>query len=93
MEYPKIKYVEPLKDFKLFIIFENGEIKIYPLENLLNEPAFLLLKNESLFSQAKKEENGYGVVWNDDIDLSEYEVWKNGIAVSSVNKLAGKIAL
>ncbi len=87
MEYPKIKYVEPLKDHRLFIIFENGEIKIYSMINLLKMPAFEALKKESLFLQAKKEENGYGIVWNDEIDISEYEVWKNGISVSTVEKL------
>ncbi len=93
MEYPKIKYVEPLKDYKLFIIFENGEIKIYSAENLLNEAAFLSLKNKNLFNQAQKEENGYGIIWNDEIDISEYEVWTNGIAVSSIEKLTHKIAI
>jgi len=93
MKYPKIKFVEPLKDYKLFVIFENGEIKIYSIKNLLNETAFLPLQDEFLFMKAKKEENGYGIVWNDEIDISEYEVWKNGIAISTINKLAHNIAL
>ena len=93
MEYPKIKYVEALNNYRLFIIFENGKIKIYSLKNLLKEPVFSSLKNETLFYQAKKEENGYGIIWNDEIDISEYEVWKNGIAVSSINKLTHKIAV
>ena len=93
MEYPKIKYVEPLNGYRLFIIFENGEIKIYSIKDLLKEPAFSSLQNEKLFNQAKKEENGYGIVWNDEIDISEYEVWKNGIAVSTINKLTKKIAV
>ena len=29
MKYPKIKFAEPLKDYKLFLIFDNGIIKIY----------------------------------------------------------------
>lgn len=91
MNYPKIKYVEPLKDYRLFIIFENGEIKIYSISNLLKMPAFAPLRKESLFFQAKKEENGYGIVWNDEIDISEYEVWKKGVEVSTIEKLTHKI--
>lgn len=24
------------------------------------------------------EEGGYAIYWNEDIDISEYELWKNG---------------
>ncbi len=92
MQYPKIKYVEAISDYRLFIIFENGAIKIYSLKKLLNEPGFTALKDENLFFKVKKEKNGYGLIWNDEIDLSEYEVWKNGISVSSINKLTEKIS-
>jgi Protein of unknown function (DUF2442) len=92
MEYPKIKYVEPLKNYKLFIIFENGEIKFYSVKKLITEEPFSMLKNEELFFQAKIEDNGYGVVWNDEIDISEYELWKNGVEISTTEKLAHKIA-
>ncbi len=31
------------------------------------------------------------VSFNDEIDISEYEVWKKGIAVSTINKGSGLI--
>ncbi len=43
MQYPKIKYVEAISDYRLFIIFENGAIKIYSLKKLLNESGFAAL--------------------------------------------------
>jgi len=91
MENPKIKYVEALNNYRLFVIFETGEIKIYSVRELLKNPDFSALKDETLFLKAKKAEGGYGVVWNDEIDLSEYEIWKNGVAVSSINKLTDSI--
>lgn len=35
-------------------------------------------KNEAFFKSVKVDSGGYGVSWNDDIDLSEYELWVNG---------------
>jgi hypothetical protein len=29
----------------------------------------------------KIESGGYGLVWNEDIDISEYELWKNGVSL------------
>ncbi len=93
MKYPKIKYVEALSNYRLFVIFETGEIKIYPINQLLQQAEFSELKDEALFLKAQKAEGGYGVVWNDEIDLSEYEIWKNGVAVSSINELTDSVAL
>ncbi|MEA2013300.1 MAG: DUF2442 domain-containing protein [Verrucomicrobiota bacterium] len=39
---------------------------------------FTLLKNYALFNAVQVEQAGYAVVWNSDIDVSEYELWKNG---------------
>ncbi|MDZ4705127.1 MAG: hypothetical protein SH848_14435 [Saprospiraceae bacterium] len=32
---------------------------------------------------------GYGLIWNDDLDLSEYEPWTKGVEISSIHALAG----
>lgn len=34
--------------------------------------------------------SNYGVIWNDEIDLSEYELWINGVEVSNVGELVGR---
>jgi len=88
MEYPKIKFVEALEDFRLFVIFDNGTIKIYSMKNKLDSKAFASLADISLFRKVHVDSGGYGIIWNDEIDLSEYELWKNGIQVSSLQKLA-----
>ena len=36
------------------------------------------LKNEALFRAVQIEPGGYAVSWGNDIDISEYELWKNG---------------
>lgn len=90
--YPRIKYIEPLSDYRLFVIFDNGIIKVYSLLERLQIPAFQALKDVTLFNQAYVANGGYGVIWNDDIDLSEYELWMNGIEVAEVSKLVEAVA-
>jgi len=93
MKHPKIKYVEPLKDYRLFIIFDNGIIKTYSLKEKLNNPIFSHLKDEKLFNSVQVDIGGYGVIWNDEIDLSEFELWENGIQLSTIQKLSQKVAV
>jgi len=31
----------------------------------------------------KVDAGGYGISWNDDIDLSEYELWTNGKPIAN----------
>jgi hypothetical protein len=42
---------------------------------------FAPLRNASFFKNFRIESGGYGLVWNEDIDISEYELWKNGVSV------------
>lgn len=93
MKYPKIKYVEPLKNHKLFLIFENGIMKIYSIKDWLEKPAFKALTNIALFNTVEVDPAGYGIIWNDELDLSEFELWKNGVEVSSIEKLTLKVAV
>ena len=86
--YPTIKYVQPLEDYRLFLIFDNGAIKIYSLSDRLQTPAFQPLQDKALFQSVQLGSGGYGVIWNDEIDLSEYELWIKGTDVASVQGLA-----
>ena len=93
MKYPKIKFAEPLKDYKLFIIFDNGIIKIYSLKDKLESQIFSPLKDIKLFKSMQIDTGGYGLIWNDEIDLSEFELWQNGVELSTIQKLAQKITV
>ena len=39
---------------------------------------FQLIHNDAFFKSVKVDSGGYGISWNDDVDLSEYELWVNG---------------
>lgn len=85
---PTIKYIEPLPGYRLFVIFDNGIIKVYSLKERLQTPAFQALKEEALFNAAQVASGGYGVIWNDRIDLSEKELWMKGVEVARVEDLS-----
>ena len=40
---------------------------------------FSTLKDPAFFNNVKVETIGYAVYWHDMINISEYELWKNGV--------------
>ena len=76
----KIKDIKPLENFILEVTFENGKIKYYDVSKLfLKWPSFHMLKDVvGLFNLVKVDDGGYGISWNDEIDLSCNELWENG---------------
>jgi hypothetical protein len=78
MNYPKIISVQPLDDYQLIIKFSNQEYRQYDVKPLLKKEMFLPLENIGFFKNVQIETGGYAVSWNDDIDISEYELWING---------------
>jgi len=78
MKAPKIQSIRPLANRRLLVKFVNGVEKIYNCNPLLQRETFHLLKNDAFFKSARVDQGGYGVSWNDDVDLSEYELWVNG---------------
>ncbi len=78
MNYPKINSVKAINDSKLLIEFDNSQKKIYDITPLLEKVMFTPLKNPAFFRNVQVDKGGYAVFWNEDIDLSEYELWTNG---------------
>ncbi len=76
--YPRIKHVKPQVDKTLLVEFENGVRKVYDCKPLLQDEAFRPLQDEALFRRAHADPHGYAVLWNDQIDLAESEVWLHG---------------
>ena len=82
MDTPKIESVQALDNKKLLVKFVNAVEKIYDCTPLLNREMFEVLKNDAFFKSVKVDSGGYGISWNDDVDLSEYELWTNGVEVA-----------
>ena len=84
MTFHKVKDVSALPGLKLSVQFANGTTKIYdvaPLERRF--PAFKALEDETLFDCVEVDQGGYGIIWNDELDLSCDELWDNGVEVAT----------
>jgi Protein of unknown function (DUF2442). len=76
----KIVNVKTMTDYNLLVQFQNGVEKIYNLNPLFEkwEDFKDLMNIRGLFEQVKVDKGGYGISWNDEIDLSCNELWNNG---------------
>lgn len=81
--FPKTIKVEPLDNKQLRVKFDNGTVKIYDCKPLLYDDVFAPLKEQAFFKNVRVDPAGYGIFWNDEIDLSEAELWINGVETSS----------
>lgn len=83
-KFPKIESVYALPNFHLLVLFQNGAVKTYDCRPLLKEQVFEALTSETLFTQVHVGAGGYGIVWNDELDLSESELWLNGVEAEGI---------
>ena len=82
--FHKIKNVSALSDYCLSVQFTEGCTKIYDVKPLFEKiPAFEELKENNLFFDVSVDVGGYGIVWNDDFDLSCDELWENGVVAET----------
>lgn len=84
--YPKITNVMPDEKNHLIVTFSNGVRKRYDCTPLLDSPVFAPLRNEWLFKAVQVDSGGYGISWNEEIDLSESELWEKGHAYPASDK-------
>ncbi len=83
-DYPRIASVEALNGFRLRVTFVNGQTRLYDFTTKSGLPATELLRDEALFKTAHVDVGGYGIVWNDDLDIAESELWLNGQPVDEI---------
>ncbi|TVQ96390.1 MAG: DUF2442 domain-containing protein [Spirochaetaceae bacterium] len=76
--YPKIRSVEPRPGKALRVTFDNGVRKEYDCTPLIQHESFRPLQDDAVFRCAHADPYGYGVVWNEEIDLAESEIWLHG---------------
>lgn len=83
--FHKVKNVAPVTDYRLKVQFSEGTTKVYNMKPLIEKmPAFKPLENNpEEFANVTVDAGGYGVAWNDELDLSCDELWKNGTTVKT----------
>lgn len=82
--FHKVKDVTALADYKISIQFSEGITKIYNVKKLIkNNQMFHELKDEKLFYSVTVDVGGYGIIWNDNIDISCDELFEKGKAIET----------
>ena len=78
--FHKVNTVSALSDLRLCVQFAEGSTKIYDVKPLLKRwDTFKRFESEpELFAQVKVDIGGYGIVWDDELDLSCDELYANG---------------
>jgi hypothetical protein len=81
MMFAKVKKVTPLDNYWLKVEFLGGTVKTYDINPLFSRwPAFSSLKSiPGLYGQVKVDTGGYGISWNDEVDLAASELWEHGV--------------
>lgn len=77
--FHKVKAVTPLDNNVLLVQFAHGVTKRYDVKPLFEKwPAFRALTDPLFWLEVKVDAGGYGISWNDDLDLSCDELYANG---------------
>ena len=83
--FHKVKAVNALPGYLLSVQFAEGVTKIYDVKPLFAKwVPFKALENApELFSSVEVDVGGYGIIWNDDLDLSCDELFANGETIKT----------
>ena len=76
-----VKEVRPLENYKLLLLFESGEKKIYDCSPLLKYEIFEPLANKAFFDSVYTD--GCTTVWNEDIDIDPITLYQDSIPANA----------
>ncbi len=83
--FHKVKNVSALPDYRLSVQFAEGVTKLYDVKPLFEKLHVFqwLREHPEQFACVSVDVGGYGIVWNDELDLSCDELWENGVQVQT----------
>ena len=81
-----ITKINILEDLQFEATFADGEVVLFDVKTLFSKhPVFHQLENNNLFKQLQIDGVGYGVSWNDELDLSSDGIYTLGKHISKVD--------
>ena len=83
----RIVFVKPMDNTILLVGFQNGIEKTYDVKNMfIMFPQMQILeKDKTLFNSVIVDTGGYGISWNDELDIEAEEIWENGTEVGNIS--------
>ena len=74
-----ITRIEPKENRVLIATFVDGEVIRFDVRTLFERyPVFKVLEDETLFRKVRIDGMGYGIRWNDEIDLASEGIYASG---------------
>lgn len=85
----RIKAVKPCENMTISALFWNGIEKVYDMKKLYPLfPQFKIFESDdSLFNNVSVDPGGYGISWNDDLDLDSEDIWEDGVQTGNVREM------
>jgi len=87
--FNKITSLVTLQDYILLVGFSDNVYKKLDLKPFIEkyQPFKSLLDIDGLYEQAKIDIGGYGIVWNDELDISADGIYEKGVSCSPPNNI------
>ena len=80
--YPSVKSVQPLPEYCLELVFDNGDTKIFDMKPYLDIGMFRELMNENVFKTVRVSFDT--IEWQNGIDFDPEVLYSNSIAKITV---------
>lgn len=78
----RIASIQPLPDYMLSVVFDDGKKVIYDVKDDMTLPGYSALRDVyGLFQQVQLDESRTCVFWNEDIDLPSHAIYEFGRVV------------
>lgn len=87
--FHKATSLATLPDYILLVGFSDGQFRQFDLKPLMEKyPAFRGLQQiGGLYEQAKIDIGGYGIIWNDELDISAEGIYEQGVPCNPVHNI------
>ena len=79
MLQPKLISVQAMAAYRLRLVYETGEVKIFDVKPYIKGTWYEELSDEAYFSAVRILPDGSGVVWPNGQDLAPHELYENSI--------------
>ncbi len=81
----KICGVKAKENLIVEAVFFDGTVKEYDIKELFGKyPQLRRLENRELFCGVAVDTGGYGISWDDELDLEAETIWEEGVTVRTV---------
>ncbi|HCC37005.1 MAG TPA: DUF2442 domain-containing protein [Treponema sp.] len=77
--FPKITGVEPLDDYKIKLVYETGEVKIFDVLPYISGTWFEELCSTGYFKTVHLVSGGTGIEWEHGQDIAPHELYETSV--------------